>query len=260
MSLNIDLHLHSNHSCDAHASVAAMCLSAINKGFQLICFTEHFDLDPRDPGYNFYNHAKYSKDLAQARETFAGRLTILQGIEFGEPHLYPKEFERMLQQDFDFVLGSVHWLGDSWAGDPNFQARYSLENIFEIHYAEVLRAVQFGGFDALAHIDFPKRYLLKTHEPAGLLDEILKELVKQGIALELNSSPVRKGYSDIFPSDSIIEQYLKQGGTKVTIGSDAHAPDDIGRDFDKVADKVRNYRLQPVYFLRRQAVAIPPRG
>lgn len=256
MQLRIDLHTHSKYSCDAKATIDEMCQAAVNKGMTCICFTEHIDFNPKDDGYGYYRHDDYTNAIRHAQDKFAERLTILQGIEFGEPHLYPNEFESMMKHDFDFVLGSVHWINDEWVGDKKFQAAHSIQEIYEMYYREVQRMVEFGGFDAIAHIDFPKRYLLAKYEPIDLIDEIIKQVVKCGIVLEINSSPLRKGFSELYPSDTIFDSYAKCGGTQATVGSDAHSGEELACDFDHVAEKIEQYKLKPVVFVKRKSVAI----
>ncbi|MBN1984390.1 MAG: histidinol-phosphatase HisJ family protein [Chitinivibrionales bacterium] len=256
MKLTFDTHLHSDISCDSKVPIDQMCATAVDKGLSHLCFTEHIDMNKNDKGYNFYDYERYCQCIDRARQKYAGKLTVLKGLEFGEPHLYPSEFERMMKLDFDFVLGSIHWLADQWVGQEKMQKNHTLEQLYEIHYEQTLLAVNFGGFDSLAHIDFPKRYLPQAYEPVGLIDEILKNLIKKGIALELNSSPLRKKCNDIFPSDTIVAKYIHHGGRNVTIGSDAHRVEEIGMDFDAVAEKIRRFGLSPVLFVQRGKTAI----
>jgi histidinol-phosphatase (PHP family) len=97
---------------------------------------------------------------------------------------------------------------------------------------------------------------LNKYEPTDLIDDIMNELVKRNIALEINSSPIRKGYSEVYPSDAMFEAYLKYGGAKVTIGSDAHRCEEIGQDFDRVGEQIEKYRLQIIGFAKRKEVRI----
>jgi histidinol-phosphatase (PHP family) len=253
--MNIDIHVHSNHSCDAKSTMDEMCRSAISKGVSVICFTEHVDMNPKDEGVGYFQYEKYSADIELAREKYQQHLTILKGIEFSEPHLYPTEFETVTRADFDFVLGSVHWLeefGPYWEDDSRLLPTFPAQRLFEVYYNEVLKTIRFGGFDSLAHMDFPKRYLLNKYEPQGILDEITGELVKRGIALEINSHPIRKGYPEINPSDNICAIYSKHGGIKVTTGSDAHRDANVGQDFDHLARIIHLYKFKPVFFVNRQ--------
>jgi histidinol-phosphatase (PHP family) len=125
-----------------------------------------------------------------------------------------------------------------------------------MHYQETLKAIQFGGFDSLAHIDFPKRYLPGQYEPMAELESIMQALVKQNIALELNSSPIRKGLSEICPSKTILELYVQRGGRKITVGSDAHFADHIGADFGQVAAHIEQYNLTNLIYINRKEILI----
>ena len=250
-----DLHIHSRNSCDAESTLDDMCQGAISNGVRVVCFTEHVDMNPQDEGYGFFQIDRYTQDLERAREKYQGQLEILKGIEFSEPHVYPKEFEVVTRADFDFVLGAVHWVDDFgrwWADSNRLSPDYPAERLLEAYYREVLRAVQFAGFDSLAHIDFPKRYLLVKHEPAEILNEIMTELVNKDIALELNSQPIRKGYAEINPSQYICELYSKHGGARVTTGSDAHRRGEIGQDFDKLDKVIHTLGFKPAIFRKRR--------
>lgn len=233
-----------------------MCQAAISMGLTVVCFTEHIDLNPNE-GEGCFHYDRYAAEIEQSRDKYQSQLTILKGLEFSEPHQYPAEFEAITKADFDFILGSVHWLeefGAYWDDDTRLLPVYPCRRLFVTYYREVLKAVRFGGFDALAHIDFPKRYLLEKYEPVDLLEEIIGEMVNSSIALEINSHPIRKKYPEINPSDNICALYAQRGGRRVTTGSDAHKHDDVGRDFDPLARVIHLYDFEPVYYVQRRAV------
>ena len=250
----VDCHLHSTFSSDAQSPILEMCGSAVRKGVSVVCFTEHVDMNPADSNYGFYNHADYSAEIERAKSIFDGKLEILQGIEFAEPHLYPRDFETMTRRKFDFVLGSVHTFQGTWAGAEDILQKYSADEIYDLHYAETLKMVGFGGFDAIAHMDLPRRYIPKSREPIALIDSILSALIRSGIALELNSSPLRKGLEFSLPSPAILRRYRELGGKSVTLGSDAHHADDICSGMDHLLEQAASHRLAPVYFRGRSPI------
>ncbi len=250
--MKIDTHIHSTISCDGKDSIEAMCRSAIDRGLDAVCFTEHFDMNPKDYGYQFFDYELYTRQIDQAREMYEGRLIILKGLEFSEPHLYPRELEKMNRLGFDYILGSVHWIGSSWIGDQSYQKAHTTEELFLAHYQETLKACQNGMFDSLAHIDFPKRYLQCTYEPVSLIQEILSLLISKDICLEVNTSPLRKAYTEYYPSQNILKWYITTGGKHITIGSDAHSIEDIAADFDKIQIDL----MQPCYFKHRQKILL----
>jgi histidinol-phosphatase (PHP family) len=230
-----DLHVHSTFSCDAKDSMDAMCAAALEKGLTWLGFAEHLDYNPQDYGFGYYNYAKYSDEMERLRDKYAGRLRILKGLEFGEPHQYPREFEQQLALDYDYILGSIHCVGSDFVGDPNFRQDYSLETFFQTYYEEVRKALEFGGFDALAHLDFPKRYLKKDWYDETTMAALMELMVHKGIALEVNTSSLRKGLNECCPGIDKVNLYLKAGGKRLILGSDAHSGADIGSDFERAS-------------------------
>ena len=209
-----------------------MCEGALAKGLPCITFADHLDMNPNDEGYGFYQPDRSFKEIAAAKRQFAGRLKVLQGVEFGEPHLYPGTLAVLHERPYDVILGSIHWVNDDDPGSP--VARSNPRAYFERYYAVMLAMVQTGGFDVLAHFDLPKRYLNVDVSDLPIIDDIMTVLAASDIALEINTSSLRKGVSDTMPGSAILEKYVQEGGTRITLASDAHTPRDIGADFDEV--------------------------
>jgi histidinol-phosphatase (PHP family) len=251
--MKIDTHIHSSFSADGHCSLDEMCLAAISKGFDVVCFTEHFDMNPLDRGSGFFDYVKYSDALKTAQDKYSGKIKILKGLEFSEPHLYVGELERFNSLDFDFILGSVHWVQDNWIGDKSYSGSLPVAELFRRHYRETLKACETGLFDSLAHIDFPVRYLPDSYEDIPLLEGILNALIEKDISLEINTSPLRKGKTSENPSKSIQRMYIGKGGKHFTIGSDAHNAKDVGTYINSIA---RNQDLVFCYYEKRKRVVV----
>ena len=227
-----DMHTHTTFSVDGKDDITTMCRYAIVKGISCICFTEHFDLNPQDYGFGFFKLNEFSKAITEVQHEFGAKLEILKGVEFGEPHLYPKEFAQIVAQDFDMILAGLHCIGPDFVGNSELIAKYTLAQIFEMYYEVVLKAVQFGGFDVLAHLDLPKRYYKTATDLPEILETILVTMVKNNITLEINTSPLRKGFMESAPDVINLQRYITVGGSQVTFGSDAHSGPDIAADFD----------------------------
>ncbi len=202
---------------------------------------------------NFFNYQKYNDSIEKVRDKYSGKIKILKGLEFSEPHLYKKELEYFNSLDFDFILGSIHWVGNNWIGNKEYQNSHTLEELYCTHYSETLKAAEYGLFDSLAHIDFPKRYLINKFEPENIIIEILKNLIKNDISLEINTSPLRKNYFEYYPSKKILNYYFDLDGKYITYGSDAHNINDIESDFDKVN---LNNKFKLCYYEKRKRIII----
>lgn len=223
----IDAHVHTRFSIDGHSTVEETVLAAIEKGVSVLCFTEHFDSDPADLGYGFFDFEAYSAAVDRARDAYSDRIEILKGLEFSEPHLYGRELELCNGRDFDFILGSVHFVVNEATADGREVPAAQIDAVYERHYLETIAACRRGGFDALAHIDVPARYIAERREPAALIDEALATMVAKGIALEVNTWSLRKGLAEGSPTAGILKAYRDAGGEYVTTGSDAHCAGDV---------------------------------
>ncbi len=252
MPVLADTHVHTTFSVDGKHDMYSMCRAAVDSGLRHICFTEHLDFNPDDIGYGFLDLSAYSLEIDRVRQEFGDRLEILKGIEFGEPHMYPQRFREAASMDFDVILAGFHWVDDRFIGDSELSHRYSVEELFEKYYEGVLDTVRFGGFDVLAHLDLPKRYLGVSVESSPLLEEILKALVASGIALEINTSPMRKGCSECSPDRSILQRYVAAGGSRVCVGSDAHSCEDIAAHFDSAERLLEQIGVQSSWFFRNR--------
>jgi histidinol-phosphatase (PHP family) len=163
----------------------------------------------------------------------------LSGVEIGGgPHVHPEEYTTYLAKGYDFVLVSVHdWYEGLFASEM-VKLPMPAEESYALYWDEVYKTVCYGGFDALAHFDFPKRYYGKV-------------MAEKGIAMEINTSSVRQGMEEPMPGKEILDIYKKCGGKYVTIGSDAHIPEDMGADFDK-AEKLCTGFTQVYYKARKR--------
>ncbi len=246
-----DCHVHTLFSPDGHQSMQDACQRAAALGLDAVCFTEHLDFGPGEQEY--YNPEAYFAELERMRERYAEQMQILAGLEISEPHRHLHELEEAQKRPYDFILGSVHaWIGDLFASEI---ARLDMpaEQIYDAYWAEVLQMVQCGGFDAVAHLDFPKRYMkdVSLFEPARL-SAIFAEMHKRGLLLEINTSSLRKGCLETMPGAALLRQYKAAGGAYVTLGSDAHRTQDLYAALPETKRKAEALGLRPVYFVQRK--------
>lgn len=256
-----DTHVHSRFSVDSTADPLEVCRAAVDAGLQYLCFAEHVDLDPRDDGYGYFCWDAYRRAVDETRERFAGRLDILLGLEIGEPHRYPREMERLAALGPDVLIGSIHWLPEGFVGDRAVCRTMGIGGLFRAYYREMLDAARHGGFDVLAHLDFPKRYhgrAPEDAETAEAIGAIMAEASAGGLALEVNTSPLRKGRHECTPDIDILARYAATSPTpRVTLGSDAHTPEEVGAGLDRAQDLVRRAGAGPVGIYRaRRFIAL----
>ena len=256
MNLIADTHMHTRFSVDGQDTIHTMCCAAIDKGLKTVCFTEHLDNCKTDHGYGFFRMDAYFAAIADARKNFGPRLKILSGLEFSEPARYTAERDFYFKQGFDTILGSVHQVDETFMSDGSLVEKYGVDGVYERYFRLVLDNVSAGGFDTLAHMDFPKRYIPK-YRRIDFLEDILRAMVRNKIALEINTSPMRRGLNETMPARDTLEAYAKLGGTRVTVGSDAHQAEQIAGGFDFAAGMLNEIpALRPGYFEGRKFVEL----
>ena len=176
------------------------------------------------------------------RERYAGRLEILTGVELGEPMFDRERSARLLRgHPYDFVLGSLHNLED---GVDYFHYDYASADIgavLDIYFRAELELVEMGGFQSLAHLTYPMRYMPEYKRPADtrrwqdVIDTLFRRMAEQGIALEINTSGLRQAIGQTSPDLPLIRRFRELGGENITIGSDAHRPEDVGAGLETAA-------------------------
>ena len=252
-----DLHIHTAFSCDSDADMEQYIIQAIDQKMQMICFTDHVDLNPHDYGYLYYKPEAFLEMCRGLQAKYGHLIRIGTGIEFGEPHLYPDQLKELSSLPYDFIIGSIHWIQDMFP-DPKTRARYSAKEFFSIYWKEMLQTVKHGGFDALGHVDFPKRYYGELYYSENQVREIYKHLLDQDMVIEINTSSLRKGLDETMPGRELLEIYKDCGGGFVTIGSDAHLVEDVGADSAIAQKLIRDFGFQEVVYAQRQRILCLP--
>lgn len=258
-----DYHLHTYFSCDADASMEVMCRAALAQGIEEIAVTDHVDFTPQDPCYLYFQPESYWSALQECRRMFDGHLTVRAGIEVGEPHLYPAEVRSLLSSyEYDFVLGSLHWAD----GRPLFRESFfdglSLDDGVALYFEELACLAEEGEYDVLAHMDivrraayrcFGRRELdLRPHE--AQVRRVLRVVAERGKGLEVNTAYLRKGIGDPGPSVQVLRWFREEGGRIVTLGSDAHRPEEIGVGLDRALSMVRKAGFERIATFEKRRV------
>lgn len=241
-----DFHMHSTVSFDGHDSAASMVEVAAANGLKEICFTDHIDYfantEKQDWAFDTAHYNAVYDNLSHPQ------VKIRRGMEFGlKPYNAPALKEDLNRRNFDFVLGSVHFVDEKdvyfaeyWDGLTVFQAeRRYLE--------EVLACVQaHEDFDVLGHLTYiskcrahpaPRPVPMTDHRE--IIDEILRVLAQKGKGMEMNTSGVDR-CGDFLPYDVYFRRFKELGGQIVTVGSDAHTASRVGQYSHRACDILKD--------------------
>jgi histidinol-phosphatase (PHP family) len=242
-----DYHMHTWLCRHAFGRLEEYALRAEALGIDEICFTPHMPF----PGYRteyFKDRIRmdlkefgiFEEEIAKVRAMFPG-LSILMGVEAEwEDGVEKFVFRFLSAHDFDFVLMSVHFVS-AWP-DPEWVFEFDhavkpLSRRYTDYFRAVASGIQSGLFDGVAHLDLikqPGRPVVDTNreDVAAVLD-LCRD---RGMSMEINTSGLRKQIAEPYPSWAIIDMAL-DAGVPVTLGSDAHKPDQVGLAFADMASR-----------------------
>jgi histidinol-phosphatase (PHP family) len=243
------------------------CEAAIAAGVTEIAITDHVDHVPADLGYGYYRPDDYFRELDEVRERFAGRLTVLRGAEVDYNDSTVDEVARFLDRyrdEYDFIIGSVHYFSDGAMIFPDYFAGKTLEEVFLPYLDQVERAVETGWFDSIGHLDLPKRYAPKTHrdyDPLTFkerLEPIFDRMIAKGVAFEINTSGLRQTPRTSMPSGLVVRWYADRGGKMITTGSDSHASQTVGAGVPETLDMLQLCGIDHVVSFRKHEPTLVP--
>lgn len=235
-----DYHLHSRISPDASHSMTEMAEAAARAGLDEICFTDHIEpvsWNGRDPVL-FYDWAALEREFREARAAMGDRIKLRLGVELGEACLDLPRTEALLAEapPLDFIIGSTHMLSDAFDKTDLYffhprdeeEARRGIRDYLEL----ARRNAEWGGFDVLGHLTLPLRYLnenqgfhLSFDGYEAEVEEIFRVLIQKGRGIEVNTN---RGNTPL-PDGKWLEMYRRLGGEVITLGTDAHTPEFVGR-------------------------------
>lgn len=233
-----DYHCHTLCSPDSQAPLDSMANAAIDAGISEFCVTDHFDL--RDPFASRVSVYDWAPSLAQyeaSRSKFSHRLNLKLGIEFGSAHICPQDaLNIIMDAPLDFIIGSNHNWSEAMGGKDFYFTEYTdAAQCYQAldDYFEGLAAIAAlpDCYDVLGHIIYPLRYMcgrdgqsVTLNNYTDRIDSILKTVISNQRGIECNTY---RGNS-VEEWRPILKRYLELGGELITVGSDAHAPADMG--------------------------------
>jgi histidinol-phosphatase (PHP family) len=246
MSLPADYHMHTPLCRHARGEPVEYVKRAIELGFEEIGFSDHSPM-PRDDFDNwrmrFDQLDEYVEKIRKVQQDFP-QLTIRLALEVdylpgGEDWIR----ELAARHPWDYFIGSVHYVSDSWAiDDPQKLSEWKNRNSFEVwsaYFERLTKAAESKLFEIIGHVDLPKKF---GHRPpqnyAPLHKKFLEAAKKSDCAIELNTAGLRKDCGEIYPSREIL-QLAFQKGVPITFGSDAHAPEEVGMNFAEAIQLAR---------------------
>jgi len=166
-----------------------------------------------------------------------------QGLKVGvEADFVPGREDRMASlldgRDWDYVIGSVHFVGDEAVDHPDWDvwATRSVdpEKVWRRYFEWLGEAARSGLFDILAHPDLVKVWGSERPHPEGDLRRFyelaIEGIAESGIAIEVSTAGLRKPVGERYPASPFLAMCL-DAGCPIALNSDAHYPRHVGWEY-----------------------------
>ena len=235
-----DYHMHTHLCKHASGTMEEYVQQALKAGCQEIAFTDHI---PLPQNFDLAHRMRQSEldgyfmEIERLRWAYP-KLKILCGIEadfYDGFELYLEQF--LSNYDFDLVIMSVHfikkWPEGNWAFSYHFPDK-TLTDIYAEYLDAVLRGIRTGLFDIVGHLDLvksPEQSLLENNRDQ--LNAVIDEVKKQNMAIEINTSGLRKDIEQTYPDLSFLP-LIARADVPITLGSDAHKPEQVALKFSEI--------------------------
>ncbi|MDW7738684.1 MAG: histidinol-phosphatase HisJ family protein [Bacillota bacterium] len=244
----IDYHLHTSRCCHASGTLVEYLETARKINLKEIGFADHFPLDlleytPRaQVTMKGDELAEYMSQVNSLKNSPDGVIIKL-GIEIDYiPEKESKIAEVIGQYQFDYIIGSIHFM-DGWDfTHPRYADDYAARDIaglYRTYFELVWAACGSRLFDIIGHLDVIKKFGYRPDEDLEpywvKTAQILKET---DTCLELNTAGRDVPVGEFYPDRRMLE-ICSAEGVPLTVGSDAHSPEQVGRYFDQAEDLLR---------------------
>jgi len=239
-----DYHTHTARCGHACGDPSAYVMAARSRGLLGIGIADHLPLLPEpDPelsmGLSDLGH--YVAEVQALKTAYPGYVFL--GIEADyRPHTVSDVASILEDHPFDYTIGSVHHLGAWGFDDPRQIDEYADRDIDDVwtEYLELVGdAAESGLFTILGHLDLVKKFGYRpTRTLAIELDRLVERIARAGILVEINTAGLHKPIGEAYPTLDILRR-LWAAGVAITFGSDAHRPEEVGRDFAHAVELAR---------------------
>jgi len=258
-----DYHVHTPLCHHATGWPVEFARRAVELGLGELGFADH---NPMPDQFDDWRMAqtglpRYLEEVEKARAAYP-QLTIRIGLECDFIDGHEEVIEDLARaHDWDFLIGSVHYLPGGWEVDhPKYIGRHQehAEQVWQSYWQSYEQCIRSGLFDFVAHPDLPKKFGFR---PEGDLHRFYEgsvaALLETGTPFEINTAGWRKECREQYPAREFIDM-AATAGVPLLINSDAHAVDVLGAGFAEAVALAGSAGYRQVARFARRELSFAP--
>lgn len=259
----VDYHVHTARCGHASGELKDYLQKAREAGLGEIGFADHLPMyflpvEERDPGIamaeeKLPDYVQEVMALKAEAEKMGGTVVRL-GIEADYVPGHEEKLRQLLRSyPFDYVIGSVHFL-DGWGFDNlhylDGYERWDIDELYEYYFQRLMEAAGSGFFHIMAHPDLIKKFNFRPRrDMKELYRRVAKVFREAGVCAEVNTAGLRVPAKEIYPAYEFLVAFCEVG-VPVTLGSDAHRPEDVGYAFEQALRLIKEAGYREIVTFR----------
>jgi histidinol-phosphatase (PHP family) len=175
----------------------------------------------------------------------------------------------LADRDFDYVVGSVHFVGDRAVDDDEFgydiwqTGSADPDRIWRRYFETIAELVRSGLYDILAHPDLVKMWGSgrpgPPRDPRFYYEPAVEAIAGSEIAVEVSTAGLHKPAAELYPAPAFASMCIDAGAV-FSLSSDAHVPEHVGRDYDRAVETMRNWGIEKIAVFEGRERRLEPLG
>src|SRR4051812_32862540 len=219
-----------------------------------------------------WNHPWWCENAADDLDEYVEFVREETDLRLGiEADSVPRREDRMANlldgHDWDYVIGSVHFLRDHAVDMPGafdvWGRGESADKVWRRYFETLAEAARSGMYDIMAHPDLVKVWGGSRPHPDGDLRRFYEPAVEAfaevGVAVEVSTAGLRKPVAEIYPSRAFLEMVV-DAGNPIALSSDAHVPEQVGYGYDQALELLDSLGVTELSVFERRARRLEPIG
>ena len=240
--MHIDLHNHTALCNHATGTIEEYVQTAITQKIDIFGFSDHAPMNFDTYRMHFDEMQNYEAQVLHVKEKYAGKIEILLGyeVDFLEGYID----QSVLDRKVDYLIGSVHYLGNWGFDNTEFIGEYkdkNMDDVWQKYFDTIEKMAKSNLFDIVGHLDLIKVFNYLPKKDVRLLaKKALNAIKNANMVVEINAAGLRKPIGEQYPSHPLLEM-MADLDIPISFGSDAHEIEHIGFKKEEIRAFAKSY-------------------